>query len=172
MILILNGSPRTNGLTAQMVGALREGALAAGQEVRQFDVCRMSIRGCIACEYCHIKSHGRCVQKDDMQEIYPLLRQAETLVLASPIYYHNISGQLKCAIDRFYAALFPEKPQPLQRTVMLLASGDENVYDGALFSLQGDFADYLRLETKYFTAHGGAVPEETLKEIREYGSSL
>ena len=107
-----------------------------------------------------------------MQEIYPSLRQAETLVLASPIYYHNISGQLKCVIDRFYAALFPEKPEPLRRAVMLLASGDTDVYDGALFSLEGDFAGYLELETKYFTAHGGAVPEETLREIREYGKTL
>lgn len=172
MILILNGSPRTNGLTAQMIGALREGIEAAGQEVRQFDVCRMNIRGCIACEYCHTKGNGRCVQKDDMQEIYPLLRQAETLVLASPIYYHNMSGQLKCVIDRFYAALFPDKPEPLKRTVMLLASGDADVYDGALFSLEGDFADYLGLETAHFTAHGGAVPEETLREIREYGKTL
>ena len=172
MILILNGSPRPNGLTAQMIGALREGAEAAGQEVRQFDVCRMNVRGCIACEYCHLKGSGRCVQKDDMQEIYPLLRQAETLVLASPIYYHNMSGQLKCVIDRFYAELFPEKPEPLRRAVMLLASGDTDVYDGALFSLEGDFADYLGLETKSFTAHGGAVPKETLEEIREYGKTL
>ena len=172
MILILNGSPRTNGLTAQMIGALREGIEAAGQEVRQFDVCRMNIRGCIACEYCHTKGNGRCVQKDDMQEIYPLLRQAETLVLASPIYYHNMSGQLKCVIDRFYAALFPDKPEPLKRTVMLLASGDTEVYDGALFSLEGDFAGYLELETTYFTAHGSAVSAGTLEEIREYGKML
>ena len=172
MILILNGSPRPNGLTAQMILALRIGAEKAGQEVRQFDVCRMNVRGCAACEYCHTKGSGRCVQKDDMQAIYPLLRQAETLVLASPIYYHNLSGQLKCVIDRFYAALFPEKPAPLRRAVMLLASGDADVYDGALFSLEGDFADYLQLETKYFTAHGGAVPEETLHAIREYGKTL
>ncbi len=172
MILILNGSPRPNGLTAQMIGALREGAEAAGREVRQFDVYRMDVRGCIACEYCHTKGNGRCVQKDSMQEIYPLLRQAETLVLASPIYYHNISGQLKCVIDRFYAALFPEKPEPLKRAVMLLASGDADVYDGALFSLEGDFAGYLELETKCFTAHGGAVPAKTLEEIREYARSL
>ena len=49
---------------------------------------------------------------------------------------------------------------------------DADVYDGALFSLEGDFADYLGLETKYFTAHGGAVPEETLHAIREYGKTL
>ena len=75
-------------------------------------------------------------------------------------------------IDRFYAALFPEKPEPLKRAVMLLASGDTDVYDGALFSLQGDFAGYLELETKAFTAHGGAVPEMTLEKIREYGENL
>ena len=69
MILILNGSPRTNGLTVQMIGALREGALAAGHEVRQFDVCRMNVHGCIACEYCHTRGGGRCVQKETLEEI-------------------------------------------------------------------------------------------------------
>ena len=43
-----------------------------------------------ACEYCHGKGHGKCVQKDDMQTIYTELRDTEMLVLAAPIYYHGI----------------------------------------------------------------------------------
>ena len=50
-----------------------------------------------------------CAQKDDMGEVYELLKNADMLVIASPIYYHGISGQLKCAIDRFYAAAYPVK---------------------------------------------------------------
>ena len=61
------------------------------------------------------------------------------LVLASPIYYHNISGQLKCVIDRFYSAAYPVKPPHLKKAAMILSSGDADMYDGAMFSYQGDF---------------------------------
>ena len=103
-ILVLNGSPRPNGNTAQMINAFREGAVSSGNKVDVINVCRKKIAGCLACEYCHTKGNGQCVQKDDMQEVYDLLKDAEMLVLASPVYYHGLSGQLKCTIDRFYAA--------------------------------------------------------------------
>lgn len=50
-----------------------------------------------------------------MQEIYLSLREADMLVIASPIYYHGISGQLKCVIDRFYSAAYPSKPTRLKK---------------------------------------------------------
>ena len=109
-ILILNGSPRPNGNTKQMIDALCEGLKKAGHEWNVVNVARMNIHGCLACEYCHGKGAGNCVQKDDMQNVYELLKTAEMLVLAAPIYYHGMSGQMKCCIDRFYAVLYPEKP--------------------------------------------------------------
>lgn len=90
-ILILNGSPRPQGNTAAMVAAYAEGAREAGHEVNAIDVCKLKIGGCLACEYCHTKGDGRCVQKDDMQEIYPLLEEAEMIVLASPVFYHSFN---------------------------------------------------------------------------------
>ena len=85
-ILVLNGSPRENGNTKKMVSAFKEGAVSSGHQVDVVDVCRKNIGGCLACEYCHTKGGGECIQKDDMQELYELLREAETLVIASPIY--------------------------------------------------------------------------------------
>ena len=173
-ILVLNGSPRPNGNTKGMVEAFREGAVTAGHQVDVVDVCRLKIGGCLACEYCHTKGHGSCVQKDDMQEVYALLKEAEMLVIASPIYYHGISGQLKCVIDRFYAAAYPTKPPHLKKVAMILSSGDANMYDGAMFSYQGDFLDYLGLENMgVFTAHGGENGSAAkLNELKEFGMSL
>ena len=91
-------------------------------------------KGCLACEYCHTKGNGACVQKDDMQEVYSLLGEADMLVIASPIYYHGVSGQLKCALDRFYSAAYPRKPRNLKKVAMILSSGDLKMYDGAMFS--------------------------------------
>jgi multimeric flavodoxin WrbA len=145
-ILVLNGSPRPKGNTSQMAAAFREGAESAGHTVNVVDVCRKKIAGCLACEYCHTKGDGQCIQKDDMQEVYGLLKEAEMLVIASPIYYHGISGQLKCTIDRFYSAAYPKKPEHLSKVAMFLSSGDSDMYDGARFSYEGDFLGYLGLE--------------------------
>jgi multimeric flavodoxin WrbA len=112
-ILVLNGSPRQNGNTAKMVTAFCEGAESSRHTVKTVNVCKLNVKGCLACEYCHSKGNGKCIQKDDMQDIYSLLKDTNMLVLASPIYYHGISGQLKCVIDRFYSALYPAAPKSL-----------------------------------------------------------
>lgn len=173
-ILVLNGSPRPKGNTKQMVDAFREGAISAGHTVEVVDVCKMKIGGCLACEYCHTKGAGACIQKDDMQEVYKLLENAEMLVIASPIYYHGISGQLKCVIDRFYAAAYLVGPSRLIKAAMILSSGDPDMYEGALFSFKGDFLGYLGLENMgVFTAHGGENgSREKLDELRNFGLSL
>ncbi len=174
-ILVLNGSPRPQGSTAQMVAAFKEGAESAGNTVNVVDVCRKKIAGCLACEHCHRVEPRVCVQKDDMFEIYALMEEADMLVLASPIYYHNISGQLKCAIDRFYAnATQPNVPPRLKKVAMILSSGSPDMYTGALFSMEGDFMDYLQLENMgVFTAYGkqNGSPEK-LAELRAFGASL
>ena len=173
-ILVLNGSPRPKGNTRQMVDAFTEGATSAGHQVNVVNVCQKNIKGCIACEYCHTKGHGTCVQKDDMQEVYSFLKEADMLVLASPIYYHGISGQLKCAIDRFYSAAYPARPPRLKKIAMFLSSGDADMYDGAMFSFEGDFLGYLKLENMgVFTAHGNENGSaEKLDEIKKFGASL
>ena len=174
-VLVLNGSPRPKGNTAQMIAAFKAGAEAAGHHVDVVDVCRKNIRGCLACEYCHTKGEGKCVQKDDMQEVYDLLKEAELLVIGSPIYYHGLSGQIKCVIDRFYSAAYPEKPANLKKVAMFLSSGDDDMYDAAKFSYDGDFLDYLGLEgLGIYTTYGydPGVPVEKLNELRALGASL
>ena len=79
-VLILNGSPRPKGNTKQMIQAFCEGLETAGHEYGVYDVCKMNIHGCLACEYCHTKGNGQCVQKDDMQFVYHELQEAEMLV--------------------------------------------------------------------------------------------
>ncbi|MCR5515777.1 MAG: flavodoxin family protein [Lachnospira sp.] len=168
-ILVLNGSPRLNGNTARMVKTFHQAAEKHGHQVKIFNVCKMNIKGCLACEYCHGKGHGKCVQKDDMQEIYAELNDTEMLILAAPIYYHGISGQLKCVIDRFYSALYPTAPATLKKVAMFLSSGDDNMYDGAKFSYDGDFLGYLGLEGMgIFTNHD----KNMMSRIKDMASSL
>lgn len=174
-ILVLNGSPRKHGNTMKMIETFQEGAMSVGHQVNVVNVAYQKISGCLACEYCHQKENGICVQKDDMQNIYTLLKETEMLVIASPIYYHGISGQLKCAIDRLYAVLYPkEVVKSLKKVAMILSSGDPDMYDGAMFSYKGDFLDYLGLKNMgVYTAYGDENGSEIkLKELRDFGMSL
>lgn len=126
-IVVLNGSPHKEGNTTALIKAFQKGAEAAGHEVEVCPVGTMNIKGCIACEYCHTKGEGACIQKDDMQDVYPVLNSADMVVLASPVYYFGVSGQMECAISRFYAGW---KPAKAQKYAMLLSSMSPNVYAG------------------------------------------
>ena len=63
-ILILQGSPRANGNTAWMAEEYKKAAEAAGHQVTLVNVSKKNIAGCLACEYCHNKGNGACIQKD------------------------------------------------------------------------------------------------------------
>ena len=102
-ILILNGSPRMKGNTAMLCDAFAEGAKSAGHTVTRFDLQKMNIHGCLGCVKGGKDPAAPCVQKDDMLQIYPTYKEADIVVLASPMYYWGFSGQLKTAFDRLFA---------------------------------------------------------------------
>ena len=106
-ILILQASPRANGNTAWMAEEYKNAAEEAGHEVTLVNVSKKKIAGCLACEYCHTKGNGACIQKDDMQELYPLMNEAEVLVLAAPIYYFTLCAQIQAPIQRMYCVNAP-----------------------------------------------------------------
>ena len=170
-ILILNGSPRPRGNTSAMIDAFLDGAKENGHDITVIPVCRRKIAGCLACECCHVDKSRVCVQKDDMQEIYPILDEAEMIILASPIYYHGFTGQLQCAINRIYAL---DKPQKLKKAALFLSAGDDNVFNGAIFAYQNSFLNYLHLENLgVFTAHGDENKSEAkLHEMYAFGQRL
>ena len=102
-IVILNGSPRRRGNTSALVEAFTAGAEHSGHTVTEFFLDSMDIHGCKGCFGGHSGRECPCVQRDDMAQIYPAVREAEVVVLATPLYYWNMSGQLRTAIDRLFA---------------------------------------------------------------------
>ena len=130
-IVILNGGARLNGNTAELVKSFTSGAEAGGGVVVRFDLDRMNIHGCKGCLCGGKNPDSPCVQKDDMEKIYPEYRSCDILVLASPMYYWGITGQLKCALDRLFAVTEcdPNWATPKKAVALLMAaegSGDEN----------------------------------------------
>ena len=102
-IVILNGSPRKNGNTSALVRSFTKGAESAGNTVTEFFLSGMDIHGCKGCFGGHSSQACPCVQKDDMDQIYLAVKKAEVVVLASPLYYWTMSGQLRTALDRLFA---------------------------------------------------------------------
>ena len=123
-IVILDGSPRKRGNTHELIAAFRKGAEESGNSVTEFFLNEMEIRGCLGCFGGGKDPLSPCVQKDDMQKIYPTYKDADIVVLASPMYYWGISGQLKCAFDRLFAVaeLTPNYENPKKDCILLMAA--------------------------------------------------
>ena len=121
-IIILNGSPRANGNTKKLIEHFTAGTETAGNEVISFDLQKMNIHGCLGCCNGGKSPESPCVQKDDMQQIYPAYQSADVIVLASPMYYWGISGQLKCAFDRLFAVaeIDPNYVNPKKDCILLM----------------------------------------------------
>ncbi|WP_332108579.1 MULTISPECIES: flavodoxin family protein [Anaerovoracaceae] len=170
-ILVLNGSPRANGNTAAIAEAFSKGAKEAGHQVEVLSVGQQKIVGCMGCEYCHTKGDGTCIQKDAMQDVYRELADAEMLVLASPIYYFTLSGQLQCCIHRTYAVGIPKK---LKKAAMLLSSGSDGVYGPAKQQYRQALINYMGLKDMgVITAYGSQNKSaEKLQQVYEFGKGI
>lgn len=106
-ILALLGSPRVRSNSTLLAEAFLEACRARGAVVETFHLNKMSYQGCQACMGCKTKAEA-CILEDEMTPVYEAIRTADVLVFASPVYFGDLSGQLKLALDRFYAYLTPD----------------------------------------------------------------
>lgn len=133
-IVVLNGSPRANGNTVGLIKAFEEGAKSKGNTVKVFDLQKMNIKPCLGCLCGGKDKNSPCVQKDDMVKIYADYKDSDIVVLASPLYYYNISGQLKCTFDRLFAVAEcePGYANPNKSAILLMAA-EENGFEESVF---------------------------------------
>ncbi|WP_087064867.1 flavodoxin family protein [Intestinibacillus massiliensis] len=134
-VLALSTSPRRGGNSELLADAFLHGAAAAGHETEKICLYDKNIqfcRGCLACQ-----KTQRCVIHDDVEGILEKMRRADVVVFATPIYFYEMSGQMKTLLDRSNP-LFPA--EYAFRDVYLLASaadGDESAMNGAVKGLEG-----------------------------------
>jgi multimeric flavodoxin WrbA len=102
-IMVVIGSPRRRGNSATLAKRVADGAKDAGARVEIFFLQAMDIRPCTACDACRTKLRKDCIIKDDMKKLYPKLKAADGIVIASPIYWFTVSAQTKLFMDRWYA---------------------------------------------------------------------
>ncbi|HFC98423.1 MAG TPA: flavodoxin family protein [Thermosulfurimonas dismutans] len=100
-ILAFQGSPRFGGNTDLLLSAFVRGAEEAGAKVRRYDLYRLDFQGCIECGGCD--RTGECVLEDDLAPVYAELLDSEVIVLASPIFFYNITAKTQALVERSQA---------------------------------------------------------------------
>ena len=105
-IVCLLGSPREKGNSAIVANRFCATAERLGAGVQVFALNKLEYRGCQACMACKTKL-DHCVLEDDLTEVLEAVRETDVLVLASPVYYGDLSSQMKGFIDRSYSYLAP-----------------------------------------------------------------
>lgn len=103
-IVVLIGSNRRNGNTDLLAKAFAEGA-SKNNIVEFVSVADYKVNPCIGCNSCFTREGNKCFQNDDMPKIYEKLRNADMVVLASPVYFYGISAQLKSIVDRLHTPM-------------------------------------------------------------------
>jgi len=146
LVLGFQGSPRKKGNTSFLLSTFMQAVESLGAQTRIIEVTKKNIIPCK--EYVVCEKKGFCPINDDIKtEIYPLIRQAEVVVLASPIFFFNMTAQLKAVVDRcqlFWARKYklkltdPAKKSKRGFVLSVGASKGKSLFEG------------LQLTAKYF----------------------
>lgn len=132
-VVAFMGSPRKEGNTATLVKEIVRGAKEAGAEAKIYNLNDMNIKGCQSCFYC--RGVAGCSIKDDMQAVYEDIKEADAVVIGSPVYMFQVTAQTKLLFDRLFP-LMDANFQPRfgnKKTVMVYAQGnpDSNAFKTA-----------------------------------------
>ena len=144
-VLLLNGSPRPKGCTATALEEMIRVFEEEGVDCELVQVGGRPVRGCIACGRC--AELGRCVFDDLVNELSPKFREADGLVIGSPVYYGSPNGTLLALLDRlFYSSPFPKYMKVGAAVVSCRRGGNTASFD---------------VLNKYFTISGMPVASST-----------
>lgn len=123
-VLVLMSAGTRFGNTDRLTDAYIKGLVEKGHSVTKVYLGSMRIEGCRGCGLCQRHAH-KCAIRDDMQDLYPLFAECDTVVMASPLYFWTITSRLKAFIERLYAISTDDK-YPSKDTVLLMTAGDDN----------------------------------------------
>lgn len=127
-VLMINGSPKTNGNTATALREMEKVFLEEGVDVELIHVGNQAVRGCIACGKCG--ERGKCVFDDLVNEVAPKFAEADGLVIGSPVYYASANATLMAFLQRlFYSTRFPKTMKVGASVVAARRGGLSSTYD-------------------------------------------
>jgi len=146
------GSPRPNGNSHAIAGYFCDRLKSIGAEVQSFNLNKLNYHGCQACMVCKTKQ-DRCVLKDDLTPVLDAVREADLLVMATPVYFGDITSQLKGFVDRMYSFLKPDYRTSSEKS--RLAAGKKLVFiQVQARSDESNFADIFPRYSEFWHWYG------------------
>ena len=102
--IAINGSPRKNGNTAELLKSAVQGAKDADAQTEIINLYTLNFKGCTSCFYCKLKSkeHGTCAMKDDLTPVLEKIKNADAVIFGTPIYFMNLSAATVACIERLF----------------------------------------------------------------------
>lgn len=162
-VLMINGSPNANGNTATALKEMEKVFLEEGVEVEIIHVGNKAIRGCIGCRKCF--GLGKCVFDDLVNETAPKLKEADGLVIGSPVYYASANATLMAFVTRlFYSTFNVNKTMKVGAAVASARRGGLSAtYDemNKFFGISG----MPIASGQYWNSVHGAAPGEAVQDI-------
>ncbi len=141
-ILVVHSSPRNKGNSNTLAKGIIKGAESAGADVESIYLHGMDISPCNACYACQKKDSKGCAIDDEMQTIYPKLVECDTWVIASPVYWFNMSAQTKLFMDRCFALLaYADNPFAGKRVAVAMSYGDTDPFNSGCINALRSFQD-------------------------------
>ena len=138
------GSPRKNGNVDTLVQTVLAGAAEAGNETSIYKLNELEYSGCQACGYC--KSHDECKLNDDVSKLMNDIESADAVVIGTPVYFRQPTGQFRLMEDRLYMFLgsdFKVRLKPGKKAIIITSQGSPDI--GAFKAVDQGIADILRL---------------------------
>lgn len=140
-ILGLEGSPRKNGNTEKLVKSILEGATENGAETKFYKLTKMNISLCLGCFNC--RETGTCVTEDDMQLLLEEIQASDAIILGSPVYMWQVSGQTKLFMDRLVPFIKPDFTTRLKGKKSVFMAFTQGNLDEQIFKLYFEYLENL-----------------------------
>ena len=174
-IIILAGSPHKKGTSNTLVAEFVRGAVESGKQVEIIDLAHIDIHPCMGCDACGM--NGDCIQKDKGNEILNKIIDSDAIIFSSPVYYYNISSQLKMMIDRFYAKTIKITNKNLKAGVIMTAwNHDDWTYEAIdkYFDILFDYMHFKDSGRIYGKGCGtvSVMPKKYYEEAYKFGKSI
>ncbi len=185
-IVSLLGSPRSKGNSATIANRITETAAKLGAETSTYELNRLAYRGCQGCYACK-KGLEHCVLNDDLAGVLNAVREADVVVLASGVYFGEITAQLKAFIDRCFSYFKPDfitnrepsRLKPKKLVFVITQSNPDKELFADIFPRYELFLKWLGFsETSLIRVCGigpatvDAVPEKALQQAEDAARSL
>jgi len=140
-VLIISSSPRQGGNSDTLCDKFLQGAIEAGNDAEKIFLRNKKINYCTGCGFCNTNDYTACSQKDDAEEILQKMLAADVIVLATPVYFYTMCGQLKTLIDRC-CSRYTKITNKEFYYIMTAADGNSHAMDRVIGEFEG-FLDCL-----------------------------